>query len=47
MSDKSGKWLPYNQDDSVHDCKKKNGIGNGNTSGSKESIFSSNLRNLL
>lgn len=26
MSDKEGgKWLPYNQDGSQHDCKKKNG----------------------
>jgi len=26
MSDqKEGKWLPYNQDGSPHDCKKKNG----------------------
>jgi hypothetical protein len=26
MSDqKEGKWLPYNQDESPHDCKKKNG----------------------
>jgi hypothetical protein len=31
MSDKEGKWLPYNQDGSLHDCKKssKNGSGNG------------------
>ena len=31
MSDKSGKWLPYNQDGSQHDCKKSvpnNGNGN-------------------
>jgi len=26
MSDKEGKWLPYNQDGSQHDCKKN---GNG------------------
>jgi hypothetical protein len=25
MSDKDRKWLPYNQDGSQHDCKKKNG----------------------
>ena len=26
MSDqKEGKWLPYNEDGSQHDCKKKNG----------------------
>ena len=23
MSDKEGKWLPYNQDGSQHDCKKE------------------------
>ena len=23
MSDKEGKWLPYNEDGSQHDCKKK------------------------
>ena len=29
MSDQNGKWLPYNQDGSQHDCKKeKNGKGN-------------------
>lgn len=28
MSDQNGKWLPYNQDGSQHDCKKeKNDIG--------------------
>jgi hypothetical protein len=28
MSDqKEGKWLPYNEDGSQHDCKKKNGNG--------------------
>ena len=26
MSDKEGKWLPYNEDGSQHDCKKN---GNG------------------
>jgi len=26
MSDKGGKWLPYNEDGSQHDCKSKNGI---------------------
>jgi hypothetical protein len=26
MSDQNGKWLPYNQDGSQHDCKKN---GNG------------------
>lgn len=25
MSDKEGRWLPYNKDGSTHDCKKKNG----------------------
>ena len=25
MSDESGKWQPYNQDGSVHDCKTKEG----------------------
>lgn len=25
MSDKEGKWLPYNKDGSTHDCRKKNG----------------------
>ena len=24
MSDQNGRWLPYNQDGSQHDCKKKN-----------------------
>ena len=24
MSDKEGKWRPYNEDGSEHDCKKKN-----------------------
>ena len=24
MSDKEGRWLPYNKDGSQHDCKKKN-----------------------
>jgi hypothetical protein len=28
MSDKEGKWLPYNQDGSQHDCKNKNGKEN-------------------
>lgn len=23
MSDREGKWLPYNENDSQHDCKKK------------------------
>jgi len=27
MSDEKGKWRPYNEDGSVHDCKKKNGNG--------------------
>jgi hypothetical protein len=27
MSDKEGRWLPYNKDGSTHDCKKKNGNG--------------------
>ena len=32
MSDEKGKWRPYNEDGTEHDCKKKekNGIGNGN-----------------
>ena len=31
MSDQNGKWLPYNQDGSQHDCKKeKHANGNGN-----------------
>ena len=25
MSDKEGRWLPYNKDGTTHDCKKKNG----------------------
>ena len=25
MSDKEGRWLPYNKDGGTHDCKKKNG----------------------
>jgi hypothetical protein len=25
MSDKEGRWLPFNKDGSTHDCKKKNG----------------------
>lgn len=25
MSDKEGRWLPYNKDGITHDCKKKNG----------------------
>ena len=29
MSDKGGKWLPYNQDGSQHDCKKEKKNGNG------------------
>jgi len=29
MSDESGKWLPYNEDGSTHDCKSNNGNGNG------------------
>lgn len=33
MSDqKEGTWLAYNQDGSVHECKKKNGNGNSNSS---------------
>jgi hypothetical protein len=32
ISDKTGKWFPYNRDGSQHDCKKssKNGNGDGN-----------------
>ena len=31
MSDqKEGKWLPYNEDGSVHECNRKNGNGNQN-----------------
>ena len=42
MSDqKEGKWLPYNQDGSQHDCKKKNeskqdNHSNGNNNGNKD-----------
>jgi len=25
MSDQTSKWLPYNEDGSVHECKAKNG----------------------
>lgn len=25
MSDESGKWLPYDKDGGMHDCRKKNG----------------------
>lgn len=31
MSDKAGKWLPYNQGGSQHDCKKKDSMANGNS----------------
>jgi hypothetical protein len=27
---KEGKWLPYNEDGSVHECKKQSKNGNGN-----------------
>ena len=36
MSDQIGKWLPFNEDGSIHECKSKNGTssvpsnGNGN-----------------
>jgi hypothetical protein len=29
MSDETGKWLPYNSDGTAHDCRNKNGNGNG------------------
>ena len=35
MSDESGKWTPYNQDGSIHDCKNK---GNGNVKKEKEQV---------
>jgi hypothetical protein len=31
MSDETGKWKAYNADGSGHDCRDKNGNGNGNT----------------
>lgn len=39
MSDqKEGKWRPYNQDGTEHDCKSKskNGNGNGNGNGNND-----------
>jgi hypothetical protein len=32
MSDKEGKWLPYNLNNGPHHCKKNNKNGNGNGS---------------
>lgn len=28
MSDESGKWLPYNKDNSMHNCRSNNGESN-------------------
>lgn len=33
MSDETGKWLPYNKDNSAHDCRTKT---NGKTNGQKQ-----------
>jgi len=33
MSDQIGKWLPFNEDGSQHECKAKNGNGNINKTG--------------
>ena len=32
MSDETGKWLPYNNDGSAHDCRTK-AASNGNSNG--------------
>jgi len=54
MSDqKEGKWLPYNQDGSLHDCKKKNGSkqdnhsnNNGNNSDISLEVFLKKLESI-
>jgi hypothetical protein len=30
MTDEKGKWLPFNEDGSLHECKKTNGTDNKN-----------------
>jgi hypothetical protein len=49
MSDqKEGKWLPYNQDGSVHECKAKtkNGNGNGNNNDISVQILLKRLQSI-
>jgi hypothetical protein len=38
MSDEKGKWRPYNEDGSEHDCKNKSNNGNGNGNGNDISV---------